>query len=74
MNDKDFTDYDLKLAEWRGYTVRTLVDMNENIKELNIKVDKMNDNLTNLKIKVAMIGGTSGLIVSIIMFLLTKVV
>jgi len=71
MVDKDFSDYDIKLAEWRGSTVQTLIDMNEELKELNIKVGKIDEMLTNMRIKIAGIGAVSGLIVSIVMYIIT---
>lgn len=77
LAERAFNEYDIKLAEWRGSTVRALTDMNDeikcmhkDIKELDNKIDRVNEQLTNLRIKVAGIGATSGFIVSIIMYLI----
>jgi len=81
ITEHPYNEYDIKLAEWRGSTVRALTDINDemkdmhvDIKELDIKVDRINENLTNLRIKVAAIGGASGLIGSLILWLITRVV
>jgi len=81
-----YTDYDLELANWRGQTVRALVDMNEELKEIkesikscydkmdktNEKIDRVDEKMTSLKIRVAEIGAASGLLTSVIFLLLSK--
>jgi SMC interacting uncharacterized protein involved in chromosome segregation len=69
-----------KTVEWRGYTLRALEDISkelnevkEELKSCNTKIDGLNNKITGIQIKVAAIGGTSGIIASVILFLLTKV-
>ena len=64
----------LKQAEWRGYTLKALEDMNGELKEiklaqkeLDIKIEALNDRLTNVQIKMASVAATLALIVSIVM-------
>ena len=73
----------LKEAEWRGYTLKALEDMNSELKEikedqkdfqreLNIKIEKLNTRLTNVQIKVAGAASVLALIVSIVMRFVMK--
>jgi hypothetical protein len=69
-----------KITEWRGYTLRALEDISRElaetkgeIKQCNDKIDKLNSRLTGVQIKVAAIGGTSGLIVSILLYVLGRI-
>lgn len=74
MLNKDFDEYDMKLAEWRGYVVRALEDSNtelkeikENQKNIEAKIDKVNNRLTGVQIKVSALGATVAIIVSLIL-------
>ena len=76
--DGDYNEYDLKLSEWRGYVVRALEDINKELQEIKCdqkfideKIDGVNSKLTGMQLKVAAIGGTTGLIVSLLLFVLT---
>ena len=69
-----------KTVEWRGYTLRALEDISkelnevkEELKSCNIKLDGLNNKITGIQIKVAAIGGTSGIITSIVLFVLTRI-
>jgi len=69
----EFDKWDLKQAEWRGYALRALEDMNGEMKEIkedinNIekKLDKLNSRLTNTQVKLATLAGTVSLIVTIV--------
>lgn len=73
----EFDNWDMKQAEWRGYTLRALEDMNTEIKGLKKqfnrmeeKIDKVNRRLTNTQVKLATLAGT----VSILVTLLTTVI
>ena len=80
-DEKVYNDWDMEISKWRGYVVRALEDItkeqeetNQRINIMNDKLDKMDSRLTGLQVKIAGIGGVSGLIVSIIMILLSKAV
>jgi len=58
-----------KISEWRGYTIKAIENLTEEIKELkqelkvtNNKLDIIDNRLTTQTIKVGVIGGTMGLI------------
>ena len=79
QNDQ-YDEYDMKMSEWRGYVVRALEDTNKELKEIkdNLsncedKIDHLNSRLTNIQVKVATIGGTSGVITSIVLWLITRI-
>jgi len=72
-------DFKMKTAEWRGYTVKALEDIDKetkeikcNIKTLDRKFDKLNESITLLRLKNAAIGGTVSLITALIISLLVK--
>jgi tetrahydromethanopterin S-methyltransferase subunit G len=78
MVEKEFNEWDMKLSEWRGYVVRALEDSNkelleikENLKVMEEKLDKANGRLTGMQIKVAGIGSVSGLLVTLITLVIT---
>jgi len=67
----------LKQMEWRGYTVKALEDMNNELKEIkhelkdtNKKIDRLNNALGRVQIKVAGIGATVAILVSIILHIM----
>ena len=69
----EFDDWDLKQAEWRGYTLRALEDMNnemrqvkEHCKRMDKKLDALNSRLTNTQIKLATLAGTVSILVTLI--------
>lgn len=77
MEESEFKD---KTTEWRGYTLRALEDINKELAELkeeirttNTKLDSLSNSLNLLQVKVAGIGAVSGIIASIILWLITKV-
>jgi len=74
MSPETYDDYDMKLSEWRGYVVRALEDLNkemidikDNQKCIEDKIDKLDGRLTNLQIKVAGISAIVTIIVSLVM-------
>ena len=73
MANNEFDKWDLKQAEWRGYAIRALEDMNSEIRDLKKqfnrmeeKIDKVNQRLTNTQLKVAGLSATVSLIVTIV--------
>lgn len=78
--EKTFDDWDMEMSKWRGYVVRALEDSNTELKEIKSmikgcddKIEKFNSRLNMLEIKVAGIGAVSGIVASIILWLITKV-
>jgi hypothetical protein len=67
MPDKsDYNEWDMKVSEWRGYTLKALEDMNKELSSVQIELKGINEKLTGMRLKVAAIGGTTGLIVTIV--------
>jgi len=80
MVEKDFNEYDMKLAEWRGHVLASIEAMNkentqlrEEVKLLGGKIDALSLRLTAIQVKVAALGGTAGIITSIVLWIITKV-
>ena len=80
MTEKSFDDWDMEMSKWRGYVVRALEDGNTELKEikssikcLEEKIDKVNSRITNIEVKVAGIGAISGILASIVLWVITKV-
>ena len=70
-NNSGNIDFKMKTAEFRGYTVKALEDINKEltelkveIKETNIRMEKLNGRLSLLQGKVAGIGAVAGLVAS----------
>jgi hypothetical protein len=72
MIDKNNNDFKMSTMKWRGYTVRALEDIDDNIKAIKKKTDDIQEALTNMKVKVAALGGTIALIVTIITSLIMR--
>ena len=75
----EFDKWDLKQAEWRGYALRALEDMNSEIKDLKKqfnrveeKIDKVNSRLTNTQVKLATLSGTVSLLVTLLTIFITN--
>ena len=74
-------DFKMKTAEWRGYTVKALEDIDKDIKSLkreikllDNKIDLMSERITLLRVKTATIGGAMGLIAAFITSLLVSLI
>ncbi len=81
IEEKAFDDWDMEMSKWRGYVVRALEDSNTELKEIkeairccDDKIDKFNDRLTLLQVKMATISGTVAVIVTLVTMLLSKVI
>lgn len=75
-----YDDWDMKIAEWRGNVLASIEAMNreitqlrEDIKCTNTKIDNLNFRLTTVQIKIAAIGGTAGIITSLVLWLVTRI-
>ena len=75
-----YDEWDMKIAEWRGNVLASIESLNKEISMLrddlkctNDKIDKFNNRLTELQVKMAAIGGTAGIIASLVLWLLTRI-
>jgi len=73
MENNEFDKWDLKQAEWRGYALRALEDMNSEMRDIKKdicrveeKLDKVNQRLTNTQVKLATLSGIVSLIMTIV--------
>ena len=71
---KGYTSQDIKIAEWRGGVTEALTTLKDGQDKIEVKVDKINSRLTAVRVKVAAIGGASGLIMSAIAYIILKTV
>ena len=69
--------FKMKTAEFRGYTLKALEDISKDISELkdemkgvNVRVEKINSKLSALKGKMAGIGAVAGIIASAVIHFL----
>jgi len=71
---KGYTSQDMKIAEWRGGVTEALTTLKDGQDKIEEKIDKLNSRLTSVRVKVATIGGTSGLIASAIAYIILKTI
>jgi len=71
---KGYTSQDIKIAEWRGGVTEALTTLKDGQDKIEEKIDKINSRLTTVRIKVAAIGGASGLIMSVIAYIVLKTI
>lgn len=65
-------EHDDSSAEFRGYVKRALESIDKKMDSVDAKLDKLDECVDRMKLKVAAIGGTISLIVTIVVLLLTK--
>jgi len=71
---KGYTSQDIKIAEWRGGVTEALTTLKDGQDKIEEKVDKLNSRLTTVRVRVAAIGGASGLVVSAIAYIILKTI
>ena len=85
-NNNNSNNFKMKTAEFRGYTIKALEDLDENDKRIEKKVDKLSDEIkdyckkvddvnrriNNLYYKVISVGSLAGTIVSIVGFVISN--
>lgn len=71
---KSYTSQDIKIAEWRGGVTEALTTLKDGQDKIEEKVDKINSKLTAVRLRVAAIGGVSGLVVSAIGYIILKTI
>lgn len=68
----DFSDIELNTAEWKGYVKRALESIDKQLGDIDGKMDLLDSCVNGMKIRVAAIGGTISLVVTVVILLLTK--
>ena len=75
------SDFKMKTAEFRGYTIKALEDIDkdtyeikERCHELDKKLDKLNDKMTNISIKVGIMSGTISFTIGLIISLVFNII
>lgn len=78
MNDnkseKKFTKHDLEMERWRGEVTQGLKDIVKEQKETNARVCRIEKRLMKAQVKMAGIGATIALIVTIVIILLKELI
>jgi len=70
--NKRYTKRDLENERWRGKVTESLTNITTTLTETNKKMGCLDKRLSGLQIKVAGIGASAALIVSILIAFLTK--
>ena len=65
-----YTEHDLELARWRGAVTQALKDIHDDIVATNKRMDSIERRLTSAQVKMAGIGGTVALVVTLVVLLL----
>ena len=72
-----FDEWDMKMSEWRGYTLKALEDINDEMKilkkacdKMDKKLEKIDGKITRQTIKVGITSGIMGLIAGLIISIL----
>ena len=70
---EEFDRWDIELSEWRGYTLKALEDIGEELKEIKLnikgnssKIDELKTAMYNNRVKIASLSATSALIVTFV--------
>lgn len=70
----EFDEWDLKLAEWRGYTLKALEGINEEIKEIKSDIKDIKTRNNKRDIRTAEIAGSLSILIMVIGYVLQNVV
>jgi len=62
----NYTEWDMKIAQWRGETLKALEDLNKDIDEIKTDVKDIKKRMVGVQIKAAGLGGSIGLICGLI--------
>jgi len=66
----EVSEVELSTAEFKGYVKGKLEGVDEKLDKLDKKLDLLDSGVSGMKIKVAVIGGTISLVVTIVVLLL----
>lgn len=70
--NRKYTKRDLEIEHWRGTVSQSLTDITKAVTETNKRINHFDKKLNNLQIKVAGIGASAAIVVSILIAFLTK--
>ena len=77
----DYSKWDMKIAEWRGYTLKALEDMNDEIrylkkscKDMDDKLERIEEKLNKQSIGVGVTAGVVGIFAGMIVSLIVNVI
>jgi len=68
----DINEVELSAAEWKGYVKRALESIDSKLGSVDTKLDLLESCVNGMKVKVAAIGGTISLVVTLVILLVTK--
>ena len=69
----DIRDMDINSAEWKGYVKRALESIDKTLVSIEVKIDDLEDGVGKMKLKVAAIGGTVSLVVTLLCLVIKEV-
>ena len=83
MSENNNLNFKMRVADWQGYVRKSLesiekrlenyeTNMTTGFEKINKKLDKANSRVNRLYVKVGTLGGSVALVVSLLMWLLTK--
>lgn len=67
-------DRELANAEFKGYVTRALENIDTTLKSVDKKMDVLDRCVNGMKVRVAAIGGTISLVVTVLVLLLSKII
>lgn len=68
----DISDVDIDNIEWRGYVKRALESIDKKLVKIDDKMDSLDECVNGMKLKMAAIGGTVSLVVTILVIILKE--
>ena len=72
MDNFNTNNFKFKIAEWRGYVVRALEDIDKHTIETNKRLNRIEKRLNHLQFKMAGIGGSVAVIITVLLRFLLK--
>ena len=72
MDNLNTNNFKFKIAEWRGYVVRALEDIDKHTIETNKRLDRIEKRLNHVQLKMAGVGGSVAIIISVLLRFLLK--
>ena len=70
----DINDREAEGLEWRGYVRRALEGIDKQLCSINKQIQALDKGVNGMKVRVATIGGTVSLVVTILVLLLSKII
>jgi len=70
----DLNETDIDNIEWHGYVKRALESIDKKLVRIDDKMDGLDECVNGMKVKMAMIGGTISLAVTILVIVLKELI